>query len=212
MNAYTEAKDFGVTSEARSNWVSVTETYWGYVIRSDAAWSSRAQLIERVSALAGVALMVVGCGHWLFPEVHAAVDGTPHRVFSTMGLCVAGLVFLWVAARGLSHELQVDMTLQCLRRVVRNRRGRTRIAQVVPFEEVASAFVKRSSAPGGSAHLFVRLKDGKSVVRVATGRPDTLQVLNERMSRDIVPVKTQLQGWHRVGRKLVPNTPQGATA
>lgn len=205
MNACTGVEDFGVTSATRKNWVSVTETYWGYVIRWDAAWSSRALLIERMCAISGMALMIVGCAHWLFPEVHAAVDSAENRFYSSIGLGVAGLVFLWVAARGLSRETQVDMSLRCVRVVVRNRRGHVRIEKTVPFDKIRSAFVKRPEMPGGAAALYLRLTDGRNIVRIAQGQEGTLEALNRRMTHDLGPARLKIEGWDRVGRKLLPS-------
>lgn len=205
MNAYTEASDFGVTSGTRRNWVSLTETYWGYVIRSDSNFSTRAALIERVSAITGLTFLVLAGGHWVFPELHASVDGIEVRTASTIAPALVGLIFLWISGRGLSHELQVDMTLRCLRQVVRNRNGRSRIEKLVPFDQVDMAYVKRPEAAGAAARLVVRLKDSKVEVQMATGQLSTMQALNERMSRDIRPVDLKVTGWQRVGRKLIPN-------
>lgn len=204
MNICTGAKDFGVSNDAGIHWVSVTETYWGYVIRSETSWSTRARLIERVSAAAGIALLTLAFGHWLFPGLLGAAKIQPPQLASSAGMGVAGLALLWVAGRGLSRELHVDLSLRSLRQVVRNRNGRTRIDRVVPFDAVESAFVRRSSWPGGAARLFLRLKEGGKLLHVASGRQPTLEVLNARMSQDVKPVRVQMEGWQRIGRKLMP--------
>ncbi|MGC9370598.1 MAG: hypothetical protein ACP5DX_13755 [Paracoccaceae bacterium] len=201
---HTGAEDFGVTNDAGIHWVSVTETYWGYVIRSETNWSTRARLIERVSAAAGVALLTLAFGNWLAPDLLAMANIRSPQVASSAGMGVAGLALVWVAGRGLSRELHVDLTMRSLRQVVRNRNGRTRIDRVVPFSAIESAFVRRASVPGGAARLYLRLKEGGKLLHVASGRQATLEVLNARMSQDLKPVLVQMEGWQRVGRKLMP--------
>jgi len=203
MNACTGVKDFGVTSDARGKRVSVTETYWGYVIRSEMCLGHRAAEVERVCAVAGVALLTVSIGQWFVPELHAATDARPVLFGATVALGVAGLMFLWLSWRGLSRELHVDLTMSSLRQVVRNRRGRMRIDRVVPFSAIESAFVHRIGGAEKAARLCVRLKDGE-LIHVAKGGQAKLEALNERMSHDLKPVRVQVDGWHRVGRKLVP--------
>lgn len=203
MNACTGVKDFGVMSDARGQRVSVTDTYWGYVIRSEMCLGHRAAQVERVCAVAGVALLAVSIGQWFLPELHAAIGARPLLFGSTVGLGVAGLMFLWLAWRGLSRELHVDLTMSSLRQVVRNRRGRMRIERVVPFNAIESAFVRRIGGAKRDARLCMRLKDGE-VIHVAKGGQAKLEALNERMSHDLKPVRVQVDGWHRVGRKLMP--------
>lgn len=204
MNAFTRDSHFGVTSETQSNWVSLTETYWGYVIRSDSTWSTRAVLIERMAAVTGAVFLMVAAAHWMLPEVRTGVlDTAEGRLASSIALGISGMIFLWVSGRGLCHELQVDMTLRCLRKVVRNRNGRTRVEMMVSFDDIASAYVRRPEIAGASAALYVRSKAGK-VMRVATGSAATMEVLNLRLTDDVRPQGVKVDGWQRVGYKLVP--------
>jgi len=204
MDMDTGAGDFGVTHDAGIHWVSVTDTYWGYVVRSETNWSTRARLVERVSAAAGVALMSLAFSNWLAPGLLKVANIQAPPAASSAGMAVAGLALLWVAGRGLSRELHVDLTMRSLRQVVRNRNGRTRIDRVVPFHEIESAFVRRAAMPGAAARLYLRLKDGGKLLHVASGRQATLEVLNKRMSQDLKPSLVHVAGWQRVGRKLMP--------
>lgn len=205
MVAQSKYGDFGVTSSRSGAWVSICETSWGYIIQSDTEWSNRAALIERVCAMAGIAFLVAASGQWLFPQVHAAIDfAHPERVASTLGLAMPALMFLWISDRGMTREVQVDVTKSCLRLCVRNRRGKTRVLRAVPFERIASAYVKRSGAPGAPAQLFLRLHGHRPVMHIASGREATLRVLHGRLNEEIRPARTQVDGWERVGRKLQP--------
>jgi len=203
MSAQNHFNDFGVTSTRSKAWISVCETNWGYIIRSDTGIGNRAALIERVCAIAGIAFFVAAFGQWMIPQVQAAVPlAAPERVASSLGLAMPGLLFLWISSRGMTREVQVDEVKRCLRMSVCNRNGRSRVLRSVPFEQIGSAYIKR----GAPAQLYLRLTDEKRVLHVASGREPTLRVLHERLSHQFRPVRTQVDGWERKGRRLQPAT------
>lgn len=201
MTAQNRFDDFGVTSSRSKAWISLCETNWGYIIRSDTGIANRAALIERTCAVAGIAFLTAAFGQWMIPQVQAAVVlAAPERVVSTLGLAMPGLMFLWISSRGMTREVQVDEVKRCLRMSVCNRNGRSRVLRSVPFEQIGSAFIKR----GAPAALYLRFADEKRVLRVASGRETTLRLLHERLSHQFRPVRTQVDGWERKGRRLQP--------
>ncbi|ALG90143.1 MULTISPECIES: hypothetical protein [Actibacterium] len=208
MNAPTSLTTFGVTSSGAEHLLSIVDTKWGFIIRSDTQFARRAVLIERVAAMAGLAVLAVACGSWFLPEVPSAVDtGPAGRLISTVALATPALAFLWVSERGLAREAQVDIVKSRLRLTLCNRRGKSRAYRIIPFDKIASAYVKPGNDRGDASQLFVRHADTNEVVHVASGRETTLRRLHERLSRELRPVQTQLQGWERVGRKLQPSMP-----
>ncbi|MHC0053125.1 hypothetical protein [Actibacterium sp. D379-3] len=205
MTAHSNFSNVGVIrSGATGPSVSMSETNWGYIISSDTQWGNRAALIERTFALAGCACLIAACGSWLFPQVNAAVGpDMPGRIASSLGMGIPALLFLWLSERGMGYEVQVDVVKSCLRQGVCNRRGKVRTLRTVPFDKIGSAFIKRGQAPGDIAQLFVRLTGGRTV-HLTSGRETTLRTLHGRLSRELRPVRTQLKGWDRVGRRLTP--------
>lgn len=205
MNALVKTDMSDVTIVGKVPSVSVTETKWGYVIRSDSRLSERAALIERVCAITGLAFMCVAFGSWLIPQVHAAgLDGTAIRVASTASLAVPALMFLWIAERGMAHDFEVDLRKSEIRLSVCNRAGRARVLKQIPFANIGSAYIKRAANHGANARLFLRLAGKAGVVEVATGRETTMRVLHERLSHELRPQRVMLRGWERVGRQLKP--------
>lgn len=204
MTAYSTDLKYGVKSNAASEaWVSICETHWGYIIRSDTQIADRAPLIERVAGIAGIAFLIAACASWLVPQVHAGVPADlSTRMASSIGLTLPAVMFLWIAERGLRQEVHVDVSRGKLRQAVCNRNGRVRVLKSVPFEKITSAFIKRD-CPTCGAQLFVRLEDGKPI-HIASGRETTLRLLHERLGLELRPTKTKLKGWERVGRKLKP--------
>jgi len=200
MNDFT-----GLTITGPLPQVSLSTTDWGYVIRPDSQLARRAVLIERVSAITGLAFMVLAFGSWLFPQVHAAVDvGAAAKMVSTLGLAVPALMFLWIAERGMARDIEVDLVKSTLRMCVCNRHGRARVLKDIPFEHVGSAYIKKVTDESANARLYLRLTGKKGIVEVASGRETTMRVLHQRLSQELRPKRVQLRGWERVGRKLQP--------
>lgn len=185
--------------------VSLSNTEWGYVIRSDAQLARRAALIERVCLATGIAFMIAAFGSWMFPQAHASVElGSIGKIASTAALSVPALMFLWIAERGMSSDMEVDTVKSQLRLCVCNRNGRARVLKAIPFEHVGSAYIKRISESSNRARLYLRIKGRKDAVQVAAGRETTMRVLHDRLSTELRPQRVQLSGWERVGRRLKP--------
>lgn len=194
MYAHTTLDQNGVTSVGTKSLVSLSETTWGYVIRSDTQFADRAALAERVSAITGLAFMFTAFASWLVPQAHQLVD--PNLTFigraaSTMMLAFPALMFLWISERGLSREVEVDVVRKEVRTSVCNRKGKSRVQRVVPFGTIGSAFIKRMTEGGTTAKLYLRLTQNQGVIEVATGREATMRALHERLSMELLPIKTQ---------------------
>ncbi|MCV2880966.1 hypothetical protein [Actibacterium sp. XHP0104] len=207
MNAQSDFSNFGASGAKSSGpWVSLCETNWGYIIRSDTQWSNRAALIERVCAAAGLACLTAAALQWLFPPAAAGVsmDSTEFRIMSSMGMAMPALMFLWISDRGMGQEIHVDIHKGELRQGVVNRKGKFRPQRVVPFADVASAYIKRVEGAGDLSQLFVRMRDGKKVLHLASGRENTLRLLHQRLINEMKPSEAASDGWELVGRRLLP--------
>lgn len=205
MTAQYGFSEVSVPSAGTKSRVSVCETNWGYIIRSDTQLRDRAVLIERVSGIAGLTFLAIAAGNWLIPQVQAAgLMSAPQQMLTTVGLAVSGLIFLWISERGMTREVQVDVRQRRLRIAQCNRRGRARVEQGFAFDDISSAYVTRSEGGTKGARLFLRLSESARAVPVASGREPTMRVLHERLSHEIRAVPIKVRGWERVGRKLQP--------
>lgn len=188
---------------ARAGQTRVSETGWGYVLRTDTELCNQACLIERVCAATGLVLVLAAGGPWIVPQVNADVvlADQSSRVMSSFGLLMSALMFLWISERGFAREVHVNILRRRLRLNLCNRRGRTRTLRELPFEQISSAYVRRC---GRGAQLFVRHARGGAPIHLASGRESTLRILHERLVREIRPTEAGIAGWQRVGRRLRP--------
>ncbi len=203
MNA--QAHDIAriATGSPRAGQTSVSETGWGYVIRTDTELCNQASLVERICAVIGAAMILAACGPWIVSPVNAeaALTAQSGRVMSSFGLLMSALLFLWISERGFAREVHVNILRRCLRLNLCNRHGRTRVLRELPFDQIGSAYVRRC---GHGAQLFVRPAGGGQPIHLASGRESTLRVLHERLVREIRPTEAGIKGWQRVGRRLTP--------
>lgn len=188
----------GLTSFGATPLVTVCDTPWGYTIRCETSLSDRAALIERVSGIAGMTFLTLATGQWFFPPVSAGTVAFSPEVMPSVALGIAGMLFMWIAARGLRQEVQVDLEAHQLIWAVCNRNGRSRVLASVDFDAVGSAFIRRSKSPGTSATLCVRLDCCETPVEIARGREAVLAPLHQRLSSDLTVRRVVSAGAHPV--------------
>ncbi len=201
MSNYTGKDGLGVEAFQSTDRVSTTTTSWGYVVRTRDKNTKRSAVIERMCLVAGVSLIIPGAWHWVLPGVESAFTSTSDQMLTVVSIMVAGLLFFWISVRGLREEVHVDRSRGQLRVMAVNRNGQTRPKSVIPFDQIESAFLKRHEEYQ-PAQLYLRLKKGVPVC-VASGDIDALETLTTRMTQDFGRTELPMEGWERVGRKLV---------
>lgn len=205
MNAHSTFETNGVTIKGPLPLVSVGTTNWGYVIRADVQLARRAALIERVCLATGMAFLVMAFVSWMVPTGYTGPQvQLSNQIAATFGLAMPAFLFIWIAERGLSRDVEVDLVHSQLRMCVSNRNGRARTVKAIAFDDIGSAYIKKKADFGCQARLYLRLKGNKGVVELAHGRETTMRVLHERLSLELRPQRIKLRGWERVGRRIKP--------
>lgn len=165
--------------------VVVRSTDVGYVVKTETPLGDRAVLIERVSALAGMALVVLAVtGIYVGRAEQIQGLGTGPMVAGAV-LLTGGIAYLWISARGMRHQANFDLEARQLDYVVRNRLDGYRVLRSVSFDEIGAVFVKRPARPGQPARLYVRVGTGEDLIEVARGSEDELHRLQLRLTRDL---------------------------
>ena len=194
---------FDVSRTASRGWVSMCETEWGYIVRSDTKVSRRSATIERMCGLTGLAFLAAVSAQWMIPMVNAAtpIALSMSKTAASIGLFMPALMFLWISERGLAREVQIDTERRTLRICAVNRKGVSRTLRDLPFDSIKTAYIKKV---GSLSQLFLRVSGQKQAVHIANGSDVTLREVHKRLNLELGPVKTQMQGWSRVGRRLRP--------
>jgi len=157
----------------------------GYDVKTQTPFGDRAVLIERVAAIAGLALVTVAVGA-LYVGRAFQVNGLGAGPMAAGAvLLTGGVAYLWISARGMRHQAKFDLDKRELHYVVRNRLNTTRVLRTVGFDQIEEAFIQPAPGPGKPATLFVRVGDADDLIEVARGSMDDLEHLHARLSHDL---------------------------
>ena len=171
--------------EATAPHVVVEETREGYEVRTATLMRDRAPLIERVSAICGIALIAGALTGIFAAKVHALPGLGENPMTPAAIILTGGVAFLWISIRGMRYRVKFDLEQRQMHLLVCNRLGSCRVLRTLGFDEIGSAFVKRPVKPGQTGKLFVRVGDSDDLVEVARGAEAELTELHHRLSRDL---------------------------
>lgn len=165
--------------------IVVQGTDVGYDVLTRTPFGDRAVLIERVAAITGLALLALAViGLYVGKGYHVQGLGAGHMVAGAV-LLTGGMAYLWIAARGMRHQANFDLTRRELHYVVRNRLNTMRVLRTVKLEQITETFIETARDPGKPAKLFVRIGPGDDLIEVARGTEDELDELRDRIERDL---------------------------
>lgn len=169
------------------NPVMLDETYWGYIVRSNARPRSSAILMQWLSGFVGVSLVASAIGFWVVPGSAFSPDLALMKYVISAALASFGVLLVWYASQGTCYELQVDVAHNELREAVRNKKGQVRLLSRVPFQEIGSVCIDRSAGREGTdVPLLLRYRDTAQVIEVARACEYELVDLRDRLARDIL--------------------------
>lgn len=181
-----------VKSVNRAGTVSVRETNFGYVIRSEKATSSEV-LRAKVAKFAWVALWVAAIGLWIVPfgDMSWAL-----RTVISLSMIAAGFgVFVLNRCVEAGFELHVDTNRRELRSAVLTPRGESWIRSSARFGEVSDVFMRGPKPETNLRSLCMKIIGESEVMPVAVGSEVTLLALHRRLMRDLRPIEERLAGY-----------------
>lgn len=185
MSTSTMFEDVTSLRNATVPQLVVQGTDVGYDVRTRTPFGDRAELIERVAAIAGLALVAMALAGLYVGRAYSMHGlGNSHLIAGAV-LLTGGVAYLWISARGMRHQTSFDLAKRELHYVARNRLGTTRSLRSVSFDEITESFITSAAAADQPAKLFVRVGPGDDLIEVARGSEDELDLLRDRIERDL---------------------------
>lgn len=171
---------------------TLDETYWGYIIKSCAAPNTGMKIAQTASLFIGAALLAAALGLWLIPQSMLSTDAFIMRLGASVIFTGSAVLLLWFSSRGTHSEIQIDNSLGEVREVVRNQAGKTTLLGRYGFDSIGGVFLDRQ--PGESdGTLVLRYRNTAQILPVVTGGKADLEVLKDRLGRDLMVGALQSQ-------------------
>lgn len=161
------------------------ETKDGFEVRTVSPIADRAILIERLSAITGLALIAGALTGILAGKAHSFLGSGSGDMATGAIVLTGGVAYLWIAIRGMRNQVAFDLERRVMNLVACNQTGGVRVLKTFGFDEIKSAFVKRPTGPGKPARLFLRLGDDERLMEIARGPETELRELHTRLGRDL---------------------------
>ena len=164
----------------------VIDTYWGYIVEKSDGPRTVVALLQLAAMLVGCSLLAVALGLMLLPEALAGGVDMTLRAGASVICGGAAAYLLWFASRGTQSEVQIDTLQGEVREVVRNRAGRPSLVGRYGVDSIGGVFLDRTAGRGDVATLVLRYRNTAQILPVATGLPQTLEPLRDRIGRDLM--------------------------
>ena len=169
--------------------VTVRETSFGYVIRSDRAEADsplHAKIVKFMPIVVLIAIVAV----WILPM---GVAGFALKPIISVMLVAAGFVGrILMNSSGGGYELHVDTSRRELRSAVLTTKGDCAIRNSARFAEVAEPILRKGNPESEIRSLCLRIVGKADVMSVALGDEATLLAVHDRLMRDLRPIEEKL--------------------
>lgn len=180
MGNRTGSNGLVLKSKQQQQAVSVSETFWGYIIDRGTLAIKRASLGELFAMAGCIILGFFAYATWLLPGSVNSTEVFPLKISITIMFFVFSALLYLIARRGLSVEIQIDIKSQKVRLARRNRENQATVIASYHFADIDSVFMKRSQSPFVADRLFIQPKNSKGAILVATGSSNDLEPLLSR--------------------------------
>ncbi len=167
-------------SKQQNEAVSVSETFWGYIVGRGTLAIKCASLGELVAMAGCIVLGFFAYATWLLPGSVNSIEVVPLKIAVTIMFFVFSALFYLIARRGLSVEIQIDIKRQKVRLARRNRENGVTVIASFDFSDIDSVYMKRSQSPFVADRLFIQPKNNRGAILVATGSSQDLEPLLSR--------------------------------
>ncbi|MGR3292203.1 MAG: hypothetical protein ACU0C9_13555 [Paracoccaceae bacterium] len=184
MDGHTGNSGLVLNGSRKTSALSISETFWGYVVGKGGQAQRRAAIGELAAITGCLFFGAASFGQWLIPGSAYAGDIFAVKVSGTIMFFVFSAQLYLIARRGLISEVQVDLKRQCVRLVRRNREDATTVMASYDFAEINSVYVKRSKSDFVADQMYMRPSSKRSPILIATGPAAELEPLLDRIQRD----------------------------
>lgn len=180
-----------VASVGRDSAVSISETFWGYIIRKGGSAPKRAAIGEIVAMMSTIFFGFAAYSQWLLPHTLYDIEVFPFKMAGTILFFVFAFMNYSIARNGLLYETQVDEKRQEIRLARRNRDGVSTPTDYFEFKNVNRIYMVRSKSQFVPDRLMIEVGPKNKSIQVAMGNAAQLEALRARMTSDMRTRKVQ---------------------
>ena len=187
MNMQTNTEMPLVASVGRESAVSVSETFWGYIVRKGGSAPRRAAVGEIIAMISTILFGFAAYSQWLLPNTIYDIEIFPYKIVGTILFFVLAFMNYSIARYGLLYETQVDEKRQEIRLARRNRDGVSTPTHYFQFKDVNRIYMVRSKSTFEPDRLLIEVGPKGKAIQVAMGNPGQLEKLRVRMTAEMRP-------------------------
>ena len=169
--------------------VSVRETNFGYVIRSEKV-SRNGSLRGRVAPFVLSVFTIASFGVWFVPL--SSVGFATNLITSSVLMLMGYLAYAIIRSVTSGFELHVDTNRRELRAAVLTTKGDSWIRSSARFSDITDVYLRNSKPDMDLRSLCMRVIGDDDVMPVAVGSEKTLLALHKRLMRDLRPMEERL--------------------
>lgn len=207
MSVHANKTSTLVKSEAPVGAVSISETFWGYIIRKGGRAPNRAASGEVIAMIGSILFGIAAYAQWLLPGTISNTEVFPFKIAGTIVFFVFAFLNYSIARKGLMYETQIDEKREIVRLARRNREGVSTAVGSFRFDEIERIYTARSKSDMVPDRLYIKPKSRGGAILVAMGPSEELEPLRERMIAGMRPGMV-VQESFAVAPKRVSSKPQ----
>jgi len=181
--------EFGYTaplSEPGGQKGPITEAaHWGYAIRDGGCVFGLRAIMAAVARFVGAILLMASVGLWILPDSVYGAEIFAMKLGAMVLFTVVGGYLVWAGSTPGHLEFQIDVHHGQIRVGRRDIRGGFRLATRLDFDDIASVYMLRSKDHTKPTRLFLRLVGSDAALEVAKGPEPDLDILRDRLTRDL---------------------------
>ncbi len=162
--------------------VSLTETWWGYVIRNERVITSGRRMLTVVAGLLAAGFAMSSLVLWIAPATAFPGEVILLKGAASSLMAMIALLFARLATEDAVIEIQVDLRRAEIREVSRRIGDRTHLLGRYGFEDIGGLFFDRT----GPGRLVARYRNTSHLITIADGSGPALERIRDRMGRDVV--------------------------